>query len=88
MIEGYSIVDTMSRPGSGIGRGIGAADEARRHVIFYVSVVDISAALASIEAKGGKKKFGPHPTPDGGIIAGFHDPDGHLIGLVQPPPGM
>ncbi|HEV2485695.1 MAG TPA: hypothetical protein VGT08_09200 [Terracidiphilus sp.] len=29
MIEGYSMVDTMSRPGSGIGGGIGAAAEAR-----------------------------------------------------------
>jgi predicted enzyme related to lactoylglutathione lyase len=33
----------------------------------------------------------PNPVvhfPDGGIIAGFLDPEGHLIGLVQPPPGM
>jgi predicted enzyme related to lactoylglutathione lyase len=84
MIEGYSMVDTMSKPGSGIGGGIGAADEARRHVTFYVSVADVNAALASIEANGGKKTFGPHPTPDGGIIACFTDPEGHLIGLVQP----
>jgi predicted enzyme related to lactoylglutathione lyase len=88
MIEGYSMVDTMSKPGSGIGGGIGAADEARRHVTFYVSVVDIDAALASIEANGGKKTFGPHPIPDGGLIACFTDPEGHLIGLVQPPSAM
>ena len=25
------------------------------------------------------------PTPDGGIFAGFLDPEGHLIGLVQGP---
>jgi predicted enzyme related to lactoylglutathione lyase len=88
MMEGYSLVDTMSKPGSGIGGGIGAAEEARRHLTFYVSVADINAALATIEAKGGKKGFGPHPIPDGGMIAGFLDPEGHLIGLVQPPPGM
>jgi predicted enzyme related to lactoylglutathione lyase len=48
----------------------------------------VSTALALIESKGGKKAFGPHPIPDGGIIAGFLDPEGNLIGLVQGPPGM
>jgi predicted enzyme related to lactoylglutathione lyase len=84
MIEGYSLV----KPGSGIGGGIGAMGEARRHVTFYVAVEDVSAALELIESKGGKKAFGPHPIPDGGIIAGFLDPEGNLIGLVQGPPGM
>ena len=88
MMGGYSFVDTMSKAGSGIGGGIGAAEEARRHVIFYVSVADIGAALATIEANGGQQAFGPHPIPDGGNVAGFLDPEGHLIGLVQPPPGM
>jgi hypothetical protein len=88
MMEGYSLVDTMSKPGSGIGGGIGAGEEARRHLTFYVSVADINSALATIEAKGGKKVFGPHSVPDGGTIAGFPDPEGYLIGLVQPQPGM
>jgi predicted enzyme related to lactoylglutathione lyase len=42
-------------------RGIGAAEEARRHLTFYVSVADINSALATVEAKGGKKAFGPPP---------------------------
>jgi predicted enzyme related to lactoylglutathione lyase len=46
----------------------------------------VAAALSLIESKGGQKAFGPHPIPDGGIIAGFLDPEGHLIGLVQGPP--
>jgi predicted enzyme related to lactoylglutathione lyase len=84
VMEGYSLV----KPGSGIGGGIGAMGEQREHVTFYVAVTDIVAALALIESKGGKTAFGPHPIPDGGIIAGFTDPEGHLIGLVQGPPGM
>lgn len=88
MIDGYSLVDTQSRPGSGIGGGIGSGEESNRHLTFYVSVANIDAALASIEAKGGVKAFGPNPIPDGGIIAGFLDPENHLIGLIQPPPGM
>ncbi|MGA2672060.1 MAG: VOC family protein [Terracidiphilus sp.] len=84
LMDGYSLVET----GSGIKGGIGAMNEARRHVTFYVAVENVEAALALIESKGGKTAFGPHPIPDGGIIAGFTDPEGHLIGLVQGPPGM
>jgi hypothetical protein len=83
-MEGYSLV----KPGGGIGGGIGAMAEARQHVTFYVAVEDVSATLADIESKGGNKAFGPHPIPDGGIIAGFTDPEGHLIGLVQGPKSM
>jgi len=84
VMEGYSLV----KPGSGINGGIGAMGEGRVHVTFYVAVADVAAALELIESKGGQKAFGPHPIPDGGIIAGFLDPEGHLIGLVQGPPGM
>ena len=84
IMEGYSLV----KPGSGIAGGIGAMGEQRQHVTFYVAVADVAAALADIESKGGKTAFGPHPIPDGGIIAGFTDPEGHLIGLVQGPKGM
>jgi predicted enzyme related to lactoylglutathione lyase len=83
-MEGYSLVNT----GSGIGGGIGAMGEPRQHVMFYVAVEDVDAALALIESQGGKKAFGPHTIPDGGIIAGFTDPEGHLIGLVRGPAGM
>jgi predicted enzyme related to lactoylglutathione lyase len=48
----------------------------------------VSAALALIESKGGEKAFGQHTIPDGGILAGFTDSEGHLVGLVQGPPGM
>jgi predicted enzyme related to lactoylglutathione lyase len=59
--------------------------EFRRHVTFYVQVAEMSAAFASIESKGGQKAFGPHPIPCCAMIAGFLDPKGHLMGLVQPP---
>ena len=84
LMDGYSQV----KPGSGINGGIGAMGQDRQHVTFYVAVENVEAALALIESKGGKKAFGPHPIPDGSIIAGFTDPEGHLVGLVQPPAGM
>jgi len=84
LMDGYSLAD----PGSGIKGGIGATEEAGRHLTFYVAVANVDAALALIESKGGKLAFGPHPIPDGAIIAGFTDPEGHLVGLVQGPPTM
>jgi len=82
--EGYSLV----KPGSGIGGGIGFLCEGRAHVTFYVAVTDIIVARTLIESNGGKKASGPNFIPDGGIIAGFTDPEGHPIGLVQPPMGI
>jgi len=82
VMDEYSLVNT----GSGIGGGIGGMNEERRHVTFYVAVDDIVAKLAEIESKGGKTAFGPHPIPAGGFFAGFEDPEGHLIGLMQGPP--
>ncbi len=79
VMEGYA----LATPGSGIAGGIGAMAAARRHVTFYVEVADVAAALKLIESKGGKLGFGPHPVPTGAIVAGFTDPEGHLIGLVQ-----
>lgn len=84
IMDEYSLVNT----GSGIPGGIGSMGEARRHVTFYVEVADVEAALALIESKGGKLAFGPHPVPTGAIIAGFTDPEGHLVGLVQQPAGI
>jgi predicted enzyme related to lactoylglutathione lyase len=86
-MECHLLLDTMSKSGSGIRGGIGAGEESRRHLTFYLSVADINAALAAIETKGEKKGSGPHPIRDGGRIAGFLDPEKHLIGLVQPPSG-
>jgi len=83
VMPGYSLVDT----GSGIGGGIGTSGNGASHVTFYVGVADIQAAMATVERKGGTIAFGPQAIPDGGRIACFHDPEGHLIGLVQGPPG-
>jgi hypothetical protein len=38
--------------------------------------------------KGEQKAYGPLPIPDGGFFAGFTDPEGHLIGVLQGPAGI
>jgi len=60
----------------------------REHVTFYIAVDNLEEMLATIQGKGGQLGFGPHTIPDGSLIAGFLDPEGHLIGLLQPAPGM
>ena len=79
---------SIATPGDGgIKGGIGAMGPGREHVTFYIAVKDITAMLALIQSKGGKVAFGPHPIPEGGIFAGFTDPEGHLIGMIQPAAG-
>ena len=84
----YAVVDreqNLSPEGIGIGGGIGGSSEADGHVTFYVGVDDAEAALAKAEELGGKRVHGPDEVPGAGILIGhLHDPEGHLIGVVQP----
>jgi uncharacterized protein len=73
----------------GIPGGIGAAPEGRSgHVTFYVAVDELEPSLDKAESLGGKTTMGPMDIPGGGRIALFTDPEGHVIGLLQPGEGM
>ena len=87
----YGIVsreENLSPEGIGIGGGIGQGpDGYEGHVTFYVGVEDVEAALAKAESLGGRRMMGPEEieTPNGKIRLGqLSDPEGHLIGVVQP----
>ena len=71
--------------GLGIGGGIGAGPEGYEgHVTFYVAVDDIEEALQKAESLGGSRVMGPERIMDMLDLGQFKDPEGHLIGLVQP----
>ncbi len=71
--------------GLGIGGGIGAGPEGYEgHVTFYVAVDDIEEALQKAESLGGTRVMGPERIMDRLDLGQFKDPEGHLIGLVQP----
>lgn len=78
---GYAMTDSDE---SGIVLGTGPApDGGNGWVTFYVGVPDIDAALAAVEANGGRTvmpKFSPAPDTS---LAMFADPEGHVIGLSQ-----
>jgi predicted enzyme related to lactoylglutathione lyase len=65
------------------------ADKVGLHWLTYVGVPDLSAALAAVEAKGGRVI---HPatglSSDGGRYAVIADPQGATIGLYEPGAGM
>jgi predicted enzyme related to lactoylglutathione lyase len=71
--------------GIGIGGGVGGVEGDADHVTFYVEVPDVDAALKKAEDLGGKRVGDPGEVPGTGIvIAHFSDPEGHVIGVVNP----
>jgi uncharacterized protein len=81
------IYSMVAKEDGGIAGGIGAFADTPNYVSFYIEVAEFEATMASIEAHGGKKLFGPHPIPDGTAVIGmFTDPEGHTLGLIQRTP--
>ena len=52
---------------------------------IYAEVADAAACMAKVEALGGKVVNGPQEVPGMSILtAQFTDPEGNLLGVVQP----
>ena len=74
-----------SADGVGIPGGVGGGEAYDGHVIFYVGVPDVEAALQKAESLGGTRRMGPEKNPGANLVVGhFTDPEGHLIGLAGP----
>jgi predicted enzyme related to lactoylglutathione lyase len=74
----------VNAEGIGIGGGVAAGPEGYGgHVTVYVEVPDVEAALAKAESLGGTRLFGPDKVMEGIELGQFHDPEGHLIGLIK-----
>jgi len=71
--------------GTGIPGGIGGGAGYPAHVVFYVGVPDVEAALAQAESLGGSRVMGPEKVMEDIEIGLFNDPEGHLIGVVKTP---
>jgi uncharacterized protein len=79
----YGFVDRITTPdGTGIPGGIGGGARYPGHVIFYVGVPSVEAALAEAERLGGKRQMGPERAPTGLVVGHFTDPEGNLIGVA------
>ena len=85
---GYGVVQregNLSAEGVGIGGGVAGGPEGYEgHVMFYVEVPDVEAALAKAEEMCGSRIMGPDEVPGMDLVLGhFKDPEGHLIGVIQ-----
>ncbi|MFZ0041871.1 MAG: VOC family protein [Solirubrobacteraceae bacterium] len=80
----YGFIDLITASdGSGIRGGIGGGEGYDRHVVLYVGVPDVEAALQNVEGLGGQRQMGPVTAPNGLVIGHFTDPEGNLIGLAS-----
>ena len=77
---GYGVVPREA----GIGGGVAAGPEGYEgHVMFYVEVPDVEAALAKAESMGATRVMGPETVMETIEMGHFTDPEGHLIGVVK-----
>ena len=70
--------------GAGIPGGVGGGAGYQAHVVFYVGVRDVEAALHEAERLGGKRQMGPERAPTGLVVGHFTDPEGNMIGVAGP----
>jgi uncharacterized protein len=79
----YGFVDRITTSdGTGIPGGVGGGSGYDSHVLFYVGVADVQAALRKAESLGGKRRMGPQRAPTGLVVGYFTDPEGNLIGVA------
>ena len=79
----YGLVDrNTTSDGTGIPGGVGGGAGYDGHVIFYVGVPDVQAALQKAETLGGTRRMGPAQAPAGLVVGHFTDPEGNLIGIA------
>lgn len=75
---------------AGEGEGIGGALTRRTAdsptLTFYIAVDDVDAALAAVEAAGGRRLTERMPIPTVGWSALFEDTEGNRVGVFQDDP--
>jgi uncharacterized protein len=81
--DNYGFVNpSTTSDGTGIPGGVGGGSRYDSHVLFYVGVADVEAALQQAESLGGKRRMGPERAPTGLVVGHFTDPEGNLIGVA------
>ncbi|TMD56801.1 MAG: VOC family protein [Chloroflexi bacterium] len=80
--QSYGMIDTKTK-GTGINGGIGASQDGRSFVTFYVETDDPGSLLDKAERLGGRRVMEPMDAGQGLIYALFADPEGNVIGLAK-----
>jgi predicted enzyme related to lactoylglutathione lyase len=78
----YGFVDLHGDP---VPVGVGGGPEHPPHVVFYVGVPEVEAALALADELGGTRALGPERVEGRGLVIGhLLDPEGNLVGVAGP----
>ncbi|HEX8975859.1 MAG TPA: VOC family protein [Solirubrobacteraceae bacterium] len=80
----YGFVDGRAMGDAAINGGVGGGADHQPHVLFYVGVPDVEAALSTAEELGGARQMGPVGARGTLIVGRFTDPEGNLIGVAGP----
>ncbi len=74
---------TEGPQGDPVPGGVGGGPGYEPHVMFYVGVEDIEAALVKAESLGGTRRLGPERVEGRDLVIGhLTDPEGNLIGVA------
>jgi predicted enzyme related to lactoylglutathione lyase len=79
--DNYGMIDTKNE-GTGINGGIGASQQGKSWVTYYVECDDPAATLAKVERLGGRWVMEPMESMNV-VYALFADPEGNVIGLAK-----
>ncbi len=77
----------MTGPQSEPGIDGGLSKREGGYAPVTLAVTDLEEALAAVKAAGGAVAMAPEPIPGVGMLATITDPEGNIIGLLQPEAG-
>jgi predicted enzyme related to lactoylglutathione lyase len=63
-------------------------EDGRQYPSVVIAVANLPAAMAAVEAAGGKVVAGPDDIPGIGTFASIVDTEGNRVGMLQPARGM
>lgn len=79
----YWLVTTGEAPEPGIDGGIGRREDADDQITNTIDVPDLDAAVAAVEAAGGRITRAKAPVPGVGWLAYAVDTEGNPFGMMQ-----
>jgi predicted enzyme related to lactoylglutathione lyase len=79
----YWLVETGEAPEVGIDGGIGRRQDADDQITNTIDVADLDAAIAAVEAAGGRITNAKHAVQGVGWLAYATDTEGNPFGMMQ-----
>ncbi|MDD1674323.1 MAG: VOC family protein, partial [Methanomicrobiales archaeon] len=84
----YHLVFTTNLDGSpGVGGGIGKRMDPSQHIVNFIGVASIDAAMEKVRKIGGSVTTGKMPVPKMGYLSVCLDTEGNTFGLFEENPG-